>query len=201
MGVSRNVSVLLIAVAAQLLMSRPAPAKPRAAIHDCDSFRAWFRKQPGSQLTLGVYPYRVGQGPAPRGGSDQFPVASVEETYFRGLVGGGGCMGGYYDAEHHAATIIEQYDTAQEYTETLVATVPEGIRSGWVPAPTLNGVALGMSLHEIEAREGVGLHYRHGAYMAVSYSWTLANNRQIGYSLKFLLVNDRVVAMDFIYGA
>ena len=83
----------------------------------------------------------------------------------------------------------------------LVATVPEGIRAGWVPAPTLNGVALGMSLHEVEAREGAGLHYRHGAYLAVSYSWTLANDRQIGYSLKFLLVNDRVVAMDYIYGA
>jgi hypothetical protein len=125
----------------------------------------------------------------------------VEETYFRGVEGGGGCMGGYFDAPHQLAAIVQHYDTAQEFVETTVVSAPIGVRPGWVPAPTLNGATLGMSLAEVEALEGRGEHFRSRGDVILTYSWKLQNDPQIEYSLKFLLIANRVVAMDFIYGA
>lgn len=189
----------LLAIGSAGGISAPVLAASKPAIHDCASFQAWFGRQPGARLRLSAVP-GGDTGPPPTRGSDQFPIAEVEETYFRGNVGGGGCIGGYYDASHHLAAIVLRYDTAQEYLETTVTSVPDGIRPGWVPVPTLNGAALGMSLHQVEAIEGSGKHVRSGHDLVLAYSWE-KDDPQIGYSLKFLIVHDRVVAMDYIFGA
>lgn len=177
----------------------PVRATSKPVIHDCTSFQTWFGRQPGARLRLGAVPGNDA-GPPPTRGSDQFPIAEVEETYFHGDVGGGGCIGGYYDAPHHLAAIVLRYDTAEEFLETAVVSVPVGIRPGWVPAPTLNGVTLGMSLRQVEAIEGPARHVRSGEDVILAYSWKLKSDPQILYSLKFLVVHDRVIAMDYIFG-
>lgn len=78
-----------------------------ASIHDCDSFQAWFRKQPASVLTL-----VPGDMKFPRPESKTSLVIDVEgATWYKGHVGGGGCLSGWYDPVHHLAAIRDQYDT------------------------------------------------------------------------------------------
>jgi hypothetical protein len=50
-------------------------------------------------------------------------------TYYRGNVGGGGCVGAFYDHQRQAAAAIDQYDTAADLEETVVVAPPVGIRS------------------------------------------------------------------------
>jgi hypothetical protein len=170
-----------------------------ARIHDCASFSHWFDQQPGSRLTLSDS--SPPKAPAPKNGSDEFPIAVVVQTYFKGNVGGGGCLGGNYDAVHHTAAIRHRYDTAQDDIQTEVRSVPAGIRSGWAYAPTLNGVMLGMSLAEVEAVEGRGLRQPSQGDVILAYAWqSNYGPTTVFSSIKFLLVRDRVVAMDFFNG-
>ncbi|HMD02976.1 MAG TPA: hypothetical protein VKG44_08435 [Candidatus Baltobacteraceae bacterium] len=196
--------MLLVCTAAFLSENAVGNAIPTPAIHDCASFRKWFAEQPGSRLTLTIRSASERQNP-PTNGSDEFPIARIEATGFRGNVGGGGCLAGYYDALHHLVAVIERYDTAQDFVQSEVTSAPHGLRSGWVGAPTLNGAKLGMTLAQLERVEGSGLRERAGNDVVLAYMWQKhfgsPTNSPLFYSIKFLLHNDRTIAMDYFYGA
>jgi hypothetical protein len=175
-------------------------------IRDCPSFRAWFRQQPGYQLTLdGQGPYEYG-APAPRKGSDSlhFPTCEGERiggcssmSYYRGNIGGGGCVGALYDPSHRIAAFEDLYDTAADLGETIVVTPPAGIKTGRVAALTRNGVALGMTLRQVEAIEGKGWRRMRGGDLIVTYGWSVSGEL---FAIRFLLRGGRVIAMDYFGG-
>jgi len=155
---------LALSVAAQ-----PIPANSAAAIHDCTSSKSWFKRQPGFRLTALAGATASGAGfaspapvsssdgyggPPPKSGPDEFAIARAVIQHFRGDVGGGGCLGGYYDPVNRLGAIDSLYDTAEEVVVTVVNDPPRGLRSGVVDVVTLNGVRIGMSAAEVERIEG-----------------------------------------------
>jgi hypothetical protein len=209
----RRLIVVSAGVASLLLAGTgSAPATP-TAIHDCASFRAWFHQQPGAVLTLEADEYWK-NAPAPRTGSDRLELARDAMSYYRGNAGGGGCVGAFYDASHGRAAFVDQYDSARDLGETLVATPPAGIRSGIVATPTHNGVALGMTRRRVEAIEGPGRVRRHGADVIVTYAWSVPSKTTPPpnapapvstyspelFAMSFLLRGDRVIALDYFAG-
>jgi hypothetical protein len=204
--VLRGLILLLASLAMPLAVAaQPVPARP-AAIHDCASFTSWFKRQPGFRLTVEGAVESGFAGPAPRSGSDEFAIATAVVTHFRGNVGGGGCLGGYYDAAQRLAAIQWLYDTSEEAVATIAHDPPDGLRSGMVDVVTLNGVRLGMSATEVEHIEGPTRWVRDHDDLVLRYSWvrkysSLSTVTTVYYGLSFLLVGDHVVAMDFYNGA
>jgi hypothetical protein len=205
---------------ASAVAAQPNPARSVAVIHDCASFKSWFKGQPGFRLTAlaGVTVSAGGfaspapksssdnngyGGPAPKSGSDEFAVPMAVIQHFRGDVGGGGCLGGYYDPVKRLGAIESLYDTAEEVVATVVNDPPSGLRLGNVDVVTLNGVRIGMSAAEVERIEGPARRVRDRGDLVLFYSWVRKyrpNFSTIYYSIAFLVVGDRVVAMDFFYG-
>lgn len=76
---------------------------------------------------------------------------------FKGHVGGGGCLYGWYDPAHHLAAVRDQYDTYQDILLFYPTSTPVGVRSRDLSQLRLeNGVHLGMTRKEVEAVEGEG---------------------------------------------
>jgi hypothetical protein len=211
--VLRGVMLLPVSLALALaLVAQPTPARSAAVIHDCASFKSWFKRQPGVRLTAfaGVkvsaspapksssYGY---DGPAPKSGSDEFAISTAVIQHFRGDVGGGGCLGGYYDPVKRLGAIDSLYDTAEEVIASVVNDPPRGLRLGIVDAVTLNGVRIGMSAAEVERIEGPAHQVRDRGDLMLAYSWVRKYSQStIYYSIAFLIVGDHVVAMDFYDG-
>jgi hypothetical protein len=181
-------------------------AEPVASvtIHDCASFRAWLRQQPVAAIGDPASPDNSLAGaPEPGGGSDEFLVPVATTTYFRGLVGGGGCLGGRYDATARVAVIAGYGDTEREGIATIVTSVPKGLRSGTSRVQTRNGARLGMTVAEIEHIEGRGFHRLVRGGELLEYRWhsrTYDGSSIIYNSLTFVARGGRVVAMEYDVG-
>ena len=205
----------MVMAATLLLAATGSAPAARAAIHDCASFRAWFHQQPGYVLTLEAGEYDNGARP-PRHGSDRLDLPTNGMTYYRGFVGGGGCVGAFYDPKLRRAAFTDRYDTAVDLGETAVVTPPIEIKTGAVSTRTHNGVALGMSRRQVESIEGPGRARRHGADVVLAYAWSVPSSStpvpQPGapgpaltfspelFAMSFLLRDDRVIAMDYFAG-
>ena len=101
------------------------------SIHDCDSFQAWFHTQPASVLTLISGDMR--HFPQPK--SKAALVLDVKNaTWYKGHIGGGGCISGWYDPVHHLAAMRDQYDTYQDLLIFYPASIQ--IRAGTRTAST-----------------------------------------------------------------
>jgi len=117
---------------------------------------------------------------------------------FKGSVGGGGCLAGFYDPSSRTALILVRYDTASDLVITKIASVPEGLPQHPVPSETNRGAKLGMTVAQVQAIEGAGtlssksgittLYYNQD--VNDSYGGTLYGH------LAFLFVNDKAVAIN-----
>lgn len=174
-------------------------------IVDCKTFHTWLDAQPVAALTL-VSPPLVDPRtyPAPRA-PDKLAISFRGATYHRGYVGGGGCLGGWYDPATGRAAIVELYDTAQDTLFFEAISVPRNITERALSSvTTARGVALGMTVRQVERIEGRGsLTAGARGAMILRYYWPLEKKYPTGVSstLSFLFRNGRLIAIDYLYGA
>jgi hypothetical protein len=198
------VAALSAAGAAGAAQPSPAP------VTSCDTFRAWFALQPGSRLTLAgtttIPPTARPKKPdtiltyGPWGAAETEASWTAGMKQFRGIYGGGGCLGGYYDASARTALVLERYDTASDLTITTIASAPVGLPAHAVPRKTRNGAAVGMTLAQVQAIEGKGALSRSGGYEVLAFDQGKAGpGAEYGW-LRFLFKNGAVAAIDVGYG-
>jgi hypothetical protein len=170
------------------------------AIKDCTSFGTWFNRQPAAKITLqsGSQKY-----PAPRSrGALQTNFSGA--TTYKGNVGGGGCLGGWYDAAHALAAIRVQYDTYQDILIFRPASAPSGLASKDLAAWRLsNGVRLGMTRNEAESILGAGKLSHSDVGTTVRYEWMekyKAGYSPVTYEIALLYRHGILTAIDYGYG-
>lgn len=170
-------------------------ATPSAPIHDCASFRTWFNTQPASLLTLETAGTRA--APEPTSKASLRPDMT-NATWWKGHVGGGGCLSGWYDPVHHVVALEDDADTYQHVLIFTPTSIPVGVRTRDLSMISLdNGLRLGTSRAQVEAIEGRGrvTHLPDGE--TIRYHWS-ANH--VDHNLSFGFEHDRLIAIDSGFG-
>jgi hypothetical protein len=191
----RRLGLVIAGVGFQLFFGILVAARADS-IHDCDSFQAWLRTQPASVLTLISGDTR--HFPQPK--SKTALVLDVKNaTWYKGHIGGGGCISGWYDPVHHLAAMRDQYDTYQDLLIFYPTSIPLGIRTRDLSDIRLgNGIHLGMTRVKVEALEGKGFAMQLVDGILIKYAWSTSDH--LSYDLSFRFKKDRLVAIDYGYG-
>ncbi|HKU81395.1 MAG TPA: hypothetical protein VJP76_04420 [Candidatus Tumulicola sp.] len=197
--------VLCFGLAAGCLGSAPAPQRT-TAITSCETFRAWFARQPGGTM-VSALPQDSQSGTRPAAFDTILtyrwntmhpadPAFKRMRSYTTG-VGSGGCMAGYYDPSASRALVFLVYGTATDLVITRTTSVPGGLPVHPVPSGTKAGAKLGMSLASVQRIEGPGKLYRKNGVAVLFYNQSAgdAHGGTLYGHLAFLLIDGAVAAI------
>jgi hypothetical protein len=191
---------------APVSISAASGAQTTVAIKSCETFRDWFAQQPGSKIFLlgpqnpdaGVRPAAVDTILNYRWDTIKpYDPAFKQMKYYRTNFGGGGCMGGYYDAATRTALILLVYDTATDLVITQTTSIPGGLPTHPVPTGTKRGAKLGMSIAQVQKIEGRGTTYGKNGMTVLFYN----QNDKDSYGgtlyghLGFIFINGKAAAI------
>jgi len=197
-GLRSCVPVALAFVALFVAAPRSAGAKA-APITDCASFGRWFGAEPAAQIGLPNVPQAGPIGTLTR--PDELPISFTGAASYRGNVGGGGCLAGWYDPRAHVAAVRVQYDTYADVVVFSPKLAPVGLPAKALgTVMTRRGLALGMTLAQVERIAGPGRHSlsADGATI-VRYAWLGPPNppyTREHFALALLFVHGHAVAID-----
>jgi hypothetical protein len=177
------------------------------AIKNCETFRAWFKQQPGSKIfsigpqnsDVGVHPSAFDSIPNYRWDTRSFADTAFKQMrFYTTIFGGGGCLAGYYDASASTALILLSYDTATDLVITRTTSIPGGLPKHAVPVGTQRGANLGMSVAQIQAIEGRGRIYGKNGATVLYYNQNVKDSNGVTLygHLAFLFLNGKVAAIN-----
>jgi hypothetical protein len=172
-------------------------------VDNCDTARKWFQHEAGSLITLDSRNSKAhyAQPVEP----DSLDFNFTKAAYYRGNVGGGGCLGGYFDGANNIAAIREMYDTYQDNVLFCVKHPVDGFTNRKLTnSQTKRGARLGMTFEQVVAIEGAGTFERlPNGDTVLRYQWFVPmreSNLPLTYDLAFVLNGGRVIGIDYGWG-